>query len=274
MTTLRRVMSFAAVCLLVLSVSPCAYAQQNLFNVPSGIITKPGELFFQEQFNFAVPGGTSNSTFDVGVGNGWEVGVNMLGVSLYDNSGPPSPGPNQVSPDFLFNLQKGFEANEYWDVGIGGQFGFNPDRHANGTKFLNYTWLINEFHVPEHEKFGKWYFGGYYANLPYSGPGETGGFLLGSEIPVIEDKLSFQWDWTTGRNNLGVAVIGGVYTFESSWQLSLGAQVPSPGTQNPYGVVIEFTCPGAKLPLRGRRGSGGGRARQGRALGMPHMGLW
>ncbi len=31
--------------------SSIASAQQNLFNVPSGIITPKGELFFQQQFN-------------------------------------------------------------------------------------------------------------------------------------------------------------------------------------------------------------------------------
>ncbi len=271
MSRARRFMVFAAAFWLFIAAARCAHAQQNLFNVPSGDITHPGELFFQEQFNFARPAGSSNTTFDYGLGNGWEVGVNVLDVLFYqDGAGPAPTGPQQVNPDMLFNLQKGFEVNDSWKVGLGGQFGFNPARQPGDIKFLNYSWVINEFDFPEHEEFGKWYAGGYYSNLPYRGPGETVGLLLGSEIPIIEDRISFQWDWTTGRNDIGVAVIGGVYTFESGWQLSLGGQLPSPGTQNPYGVVIEFTCPGAKLPLRGSHSSG----RQGRGFGLPRMGLW
>ena len=48
-----------------------ASAQQNLFNVPSGIITPEGELFFQQQFNLGKLSGTSNTSTAIGLGNGW-----------------------------------------------------------------------------------------------------------------------------------------------------------------------------------------------------------
>ena len=253
MDIVRKCLAFGAAFLLGILISSQAQAQQNLFNVPSGEITSPGEIFFQEQFNFARPAGSSNTTFDFGLGNGWEVGVNMLDVLFYQDDGGAIPiGPQQVNPDLLLNLQKGFEVNDSWKVGIGGQFGFNPDPHPGDIRFLNYSWIINEFDFPEHQEYGKWYAGTYYANSPYVGPGDSMGLLLGTEIPIIEDRLSFQSDWTTGQNDIGVVVIGGVYTFECKWQLSLGAQLPSPGTQNPYGVVIEITHPGAKTPKSGR----------------------
>lgn len=226
-------------------------AQQNLFNVPSGQITKRGELFFQQQFNFAGGVGTSNTTVDVGVGRGWEVGFNFLDLQMYQprDSGA-SIGPQQVNPDLLVNLQKGFEVADFWNVGVGTQIGGNPSRRTRDTRFLNFTWVINQFEVPEREEFGKWYVGAYSANKAYAGPGDSVGFLLGAEVPIVRDKLSFQFDWVGGRNDLGVAVVGGVYTFPSGWQLSLGAQLPAPRSDNPYGVVLEFTYPG--FPLRGR----------------------
>lgn len=230
-------------------------AQQNLFNVPNGQITKPGEMFFQQQFNFTRPNGTSNTTFDFGLGNGWEVGFNFLDLELYrPTSDPADTGRQQVNPDVLFNVQKGFEVTEFCDLSMGGQFGWNPSIRHQERRFLNYSWVINQFKVPDREELGKWYLGLYSANLAYAGPGDRVGILMGGEIPIIKDRLSFQFDWTGGRNDLGVAVIGGVYTFSSGWQLSVGAQVPVPRSRNDYGLVMELTCPGFELSrLRPRR---------------------
>ena len=108
--------------------APRASAQQNLFNVPNGKITNMGEMFFQEQFNFSRPVGSSNTTFDFGLGKDFELGFNILDVNFYER-GVPSSGPSQVNPDLLLNGQKGFElVDEVWQIGIGTQMGFNPAR--------------------------------------------------------------------------------------------------------------------------------------------------
>ena len=67
-----------------------ASAQQNLFNVPSGKITNLGELFFQQQFNITRPVGSSNSTFDFGLGHNFELGFNILDVNLYERGSSDS----------------------------------------------------------------------------------------------------------------------------------------------------------------------------------------
>ena len=51
----------------------------------------------------------------------------------------------------------------------------------------------------------------------------------------------------SGNNDLSVIVIGGVYTFKSGWQLSLGTQMPTPRSNNEFGLVMEFTYPGFKF---------------------------
>ena len=76
--------------------------------------------------------------------------------------------------------------------------------------------------------------------------------MIGGEVPIVKDKLSFQFDALLGDNDLSVAVIGGVYTFANRWQLSLGAQVPIVGSGNTQGLVIEFTYPGMNLFKRHR----------------------
>lgn len=63
------------------------------------------------------------------------------------------------------------------------------------------------------------------------------GAMAGAEVPIVENKLSFQGDVLLGYNDLSVAVLGGVYTFANHWQLSLGYQVPMPTSGNRHGLV-------------------------------------
>jgi hypothetical protein len=58
------------------------WGQQNLFNVPSGQITEYDSLFFQQQFNFSKKSGQNNSTFDCGIGNGFEIAGSLLEVLI------------------------------------------------------------------------------------------------------------------------------------------------------------------------------------------------
>ena len=78
-------------------------------------------------------------------------------------------------------------------------------------------------------------------------PGNAVGFLLGAEIPVMPERLSVQADWIGGYNEISVIVLGGVMTFRKGWQLSLGVQIPAPGSPNPRGSVIEYTLPGVPV---------------------------
>lgn len=232
--------------------APSARAQQNLFNVPNGQITGLGDVFFQQQFNFARPAGTSNSTFDFGLGRGFEIGFNALDFNMYERLGPPAPGERrQVNPDLLVNAQKGFELiDEVWSLGIGTQAGVNPARQSRQVRFQNFTWGVSELTLTEGGL--KAYVGAYYANTAYAGPGARGGFMLGTEVPIIKDKVHFQADFISGRRDISVGVVGAVFFLPNKWQLSLGAQLPAPRSGNPYGAVIELTLPGYPLFARNR----------------------
>lgn len=225
--------------------SPRAAAQQNLFNVPNGKITNLGEMFFQEQFNFSRPAGSSNSTFDFGLGRDFELGFNVLDMNFYEHGDPPD-GRHQVNPDLLLNAQKGFELTEdEWHLGIGSQMGINPAKRSRDVRYQALAWAINEFKLPEDR--GSFYAGAFYANVAYAGPGDRFGALFGTEIPIIKDKLHFQADWITGNRDISVIVVGGVILFPNTWQLSLGAQLPAPRSHNPHGFVMELTHPGIEL---------------------------
>ncbi|MEI8100278.1 MAG: hypothetical protein WCH09_01815, partial [Bacteroidota bacterium] len=55
--------------------------QQSYFNVPSSDKTKVNTWFFQQQTNFSAGEFTSNYTFDYGINDKWEGGINVLQVN-------------------------------------------------------------------------------------------------------------------------------------------------------------------------------------------------
>jgi hypothetical protein len=170
-------------------------------------------------------------------------------LNLYEIGSSDPFARHQVNPDLLLNAQKEFNLiEERWNFSIGTQMGLNPARYSRDVRYQAFTWAINEVVLPEDR--AKLYAGIYYANLAYAGPGGNIGGLFGVEIPVIKDKFHFQADYITGRSDISVGVIGGVFMLPYHTQLSIGAQVPAFRSHNPYGVVIEFTVPG--FPLRRR----------------------
>ena len=226
--------------------SPQASAQQNLFNVPSGKITNLGEMFFQEQFNFTRPVGSSNTTIDFGLGHNFELGLNVLDVNFYERGAMATLGQRQVNPDLLLNGQKSFELiDEVWSLGIGSQMGFNPARQSRDVRYQAFAWAINEFKLPDER--GSIYAGAYYANVAYGGPGDRFGAMFGAEIPIIKDRFHFQADYISGNRDISVAVIGGVIFLPGKWQLSIGAQVPAFRSHSPSGLVLELTHPGLQF---------------------------
>ncbi len=67
--------------------------------------------------------------------------------------------------------------------------------------------------------------------------------MVGLEYPFWREDLSFVADFISGTNSASVAVIGAQWTIseKKGWQISLGAQLPSPSSGNDYGAVFELT---------------------------------
>lgn len=208
-----------------------ALGQQNLFNVPSSDITEKGQWFFQEQLNLN-SSGVSNTTFDYGLGNNWEVGVNFLGLDLYHGSG------GVIDPEPLLNLQKRFDINDSWGLGIGTQLGAMAPVHRHETRFSTFNYVNNQYRLGH---LGKVFGGAYFANDAYTGSRSQAGFMAGLEIPIWEDKFHFQADYIHGNTPIGVSVIGFVIFLPHRWNMSIGAQVPSIHSHNECGLVLEFT---------------------------------
>jgi hypothetical protein len=218
---------------LFIGVFPCVgTAQQNLFNVPSSEITKKNKFFFQQQFNIGALAGNSNTTIDYGLGDNIEVGINLFNLDLYPTNS------SIHNPHFLVNFQKAFELTKNYKISLGTQTGFTPPIYHQDIAIPSFSYLNNAIDL---DRWGKYYLGAYYANLAYAGPGDSFGVMAGAEIPLIEDKVHLMGDLMTGKNDIGVAVVGLVFYLPSDWQLSFGAQLPAPGSNNDYGMVFEIT---------------------------------
>lgn len=212
--------------------SYCCFSQQNLFNVPSAEITKQKQVFVQQQFNF-LSTTTSNTTIDYGLGNNWEIGINLFNLDMY------SLQDQWNNPLFLLNFQKAFEVTSLWKIGIGSQSGLTLPIHDSKSQLASFNYVNNAFDLGG---WGKYYLGVYYANQGYAGDGTNVNLMAGIELPTPIDTVFIMADYIGGRNALNAAVIGVVWKATAQWQLSLGGLIATPesaGSEN--GVVLEIT---------------------------------
>lgn len=215
----------------VISPIKICFAQQSLFNVPSSDITKTGKFFFQEQINLGKMSGISNTTIDYGLENELEIGFNIFNVDLY-------PTNEMKNPYVLANFQKGFTINEHYKIGVGTQTGITPPIHNEEIGIPSFSFFNNQLDLGE---YGHYNLGAYHANHAYAGEGDSFGMMAGIEYPLLEKQFHLMGDILTGNNDLSVAVLGFVIFLPQNWQLSFGAQLPAPTSDNDYGAVIEFT---------------------------------
>jgi hypothetical protein len=228
----------AVAALLAWAAGPAA-AQQNLFNVVSSEITPQGKVFFQQQFNQSLDL-ESNTTLAYGLGNGWEVGFNFFDVPLSRPRGVrenPLTGEPNLIPAYLGTAQKAWELSDTFLTSVGTQLGGGFERGPSKAprNFTYWNWVYQE---PDHGP--RVIVGTYYSHLLYNNSDHFG-MQLGVDVPVVPKKVHFVADYISGTDALSVGVVGGVIYLPRGWQVSLGAQLPSPGSRNDYGFVLELT---------------------------------
>ena len=218
-------------------------AQQNLFNVPSGDITKKAQVFFQHQVN-ANDIFQNNSTLSVGIGHGAEMGINLYGFDLQHRASKWEIVNNlnnyeqPLNPQLLFNAQKEFEINSRFHFTFGTQTGASLTQRQKNTQFINFNYS-NLIYVSKNEKI-KWINGLYFGNKTYLGLGNNIGYMGGIEYSV-NHRLKLSADAIVGNNASSVAVIGPCYFFTKHFALSGGWQIPFKGSNNSQACVMEFT---------------------------------
>lgn len=224
--------------LALLLLSPLtALAQQSLFNVPSTQETVPGRLFGQVQVGAGAEGGEVNTTLELGLFPWLEVGFNLFHMQLYRVEPLHSTAPATSSTALNANL---YFAPTPWlgiEFGVQGGVGFIPDTIL--LEPVLYGWATARFEAPG--RWGSYVVGAYAGSRGALGKGPPAGGLFGFEVPLWEHLLHAQGDWVIGLNDVSVAVLGLVVFIGKNFQLSAGAQLPSPGSGNAFGGVLELT---------------------------------
>lgn len=231
-------------------VSTSAVAQQSLFNVPSTQETLPGRLFGQVQVTGTSHGGEVNTTLELGLFRWLEVGVNLFRMPLYRLTEVDPGAPAQSST--LLNANVYVDPLEWlaFEAGLQGGLGFVPS--TTRLEPVLFGWVTARFEAPG--RFGSYVVGVYSGSRGALGRGPPVGGLLGLEVPLLEHHLHAMADWVLGFNDISVAVVGLVVFIGQSFQVSAGAQLPSPGSGNAFGGVLELTY--VPVPLQPGEGLG------------------
>ena len=227
--------------LLFICISFTLCAQQNFINVPSSEATSKHKLFFQQQVNFN-EFIQSNTTLDFGLGKGFEIGANILGLNFSEkNKSFIQNDTNDIDPYnplVMLNGLKQFELNENLSISTGTQIGLNfrDDKRTTEASLIFGNLLFKNLLI----KNSSLVIGGYYNSLHYGGRnGNRIGAWIGSEIQIVQ-KLHVVAESVLGNNALSYTSIGLIYYPKKRIPITLGIQIPNTKS-NAYSIVFELT---------------------------------
>lgn len=216
------------------------FSQQNFINVPSAEVTKKNKLFFQQQINFSQLI-QSNSTLDYGLGNGFEVGINILGLNFDTNNksflNNDTIENDPYNPLVMINGLKYFTLSEKVGMAFGTQLGLN---YTDGKRTTRASLVYGNVQLKDLlGKESNLVVGGYFNSRHYGGRGNRIGAWLGAEVPLV-NKLHFMAESVLGYNAISYTSIGIIYYPKRHLPLTFGFQIPNT-KNNSYSFVFELT---------------------------------
>jgi hypothetical protein len=217
-----------------------AFSQQNLFNIPSGILTPKGKFFYQNQtnlypgsWNANKPGIEVKNHFVMGLPYQSEIGLNVInsgfkmngrGIEYQDNDykarGPLSSivlltGQKQVYQ----NLDRTFNAN------IGFQAGSNLFSERYNLHLAGMVYALGVWHDgPLHSIITG---GVSVGNMALLGKGVVTNALVGFEVPIVKKRFYIMGDAIIGNNPVSMSVLGIMVQPGKQIQLCAGLGAPS-----------------------------------------------
>lgn len=217
------------------------YSQQNFINVPSSEATAEHKLFFQQQVNFNELI-QANTTLDFGLGKGFEIGANVLGLNFSDKNRSfiqnDTNDKDPFNPLLMLNGLKQIELSNNISISTGAQVGLNfrDDKRTNEAGLAYSNLLIKNLLI----KKSSLVVGAYYNSLHYGGKnGNRIGAWIGSEIPLVE-KLHIVAESVIGNNAISYTSFGLIYYPKKRIPITLGIQIPNT-KNNAYSIVFELT---------------------------------
>ncbi len=159
----------------------------------------------------------------------WDFSLSLINTQIL--------GPNkQFQGDSFFNVSKTFNVNDDLSIVAGTQNGLAMV-NLEPQLWYDFTYLDNRYDVTP------WLLmhgGPYLANAALTGTIRQIGFITGTEITIIQDKLSLQLDYVSGHHSLSGATVNMLLNITSRFQMYMGVSVPERDSGNEFAGIVGF----------------------------------
>lgn len=191
-------------------------------NVPEGYWTANIET------NIYLDRAFENITLGYSADNGWDFSLSLVNVQVLGAN-------KQFQGNTFFNLAKIFTFDSF-AISIGSQNGVAMV-NTQPQLWYNFNYVDNRYSVsPELAVHA----GVYLANAALTGTSRQVGFIAGTEIVLIHDKVALQMDYVSGHHSLSGATINMMFNLSESYQLYFGIYVPEQNSGNDFSGTVGF----------------------------------
>ncbi len=221
-----------------------SFAQQNLFNIPSGDITPQKKLFYQHQLNFYENNFDTKSHLVYGIGKNFDIGVNFIfkknrinPIKMYKNDNNSF---GSLNPLLVSTVQKKIQLyKNKLQINLGTVLGLNLTNNIGKIQFANFNYGLLVYNINAKSRIVG---GTYYSNKNYTGI-QNNKFeaLVGYEINLYK-KFYLMGDWVGGNNDIGEVVVGAMYIANKRIQFCSGVLLPN--NFHTTGLVLELNILG------------------------------
>ena len=217
-------------------------AQQTLFSVPTGEITKDGKLYFQD--DLTVTDQTQiNYTLSYGLGGFMEFGVNIWDLTLKLVEGRRfitiDPATPEQNLKLLANSQMGVELADWFKLSLGTRTGAAAADQLRKFTLATFSYATTQTQIQALRT--KIILGGYYANQAYKGEGTDAGIMAGLQIALLPRELFLQADFLSGNSAISNITAGFGLVLSRHWNVAAGVQLPVPGSGNTPGASFQIS---------------------------------
>ena len=161
--------------------------------------------------------------------NGWSGSLSVLNTQFTGAN-------NHFMGNTFANIAKEFDLNETFALTVGSMNGVALVNNSR-QQWFNYNYLDAQYQItPAFMLHG----GTYFANKPLTGTSSQVGYLLGSEITFIKDRLALQIDYTSGQQSLSGTAVHLLLDITPVYQVYMGVFVPDPQSGYEYTGIVGF----------------------------------
>jgi hypothetical protein len=218
-------------------------AQATFYQVPTGDIAKPADVYFQQQSTLSDRLDLSLQGM-VGLGSNFDAGMSVYNFDFVRRGGAIHVEANHsdrgdpFGPLVLGTVQKRFDTSLDFAVVLGGQAGPNVGPVADiRMSARGYANVVVEWGENRRCSAGAYLTNGIFVG----GRALQVGPWLGCDIEVLEDLLEIQADWDFGNHANGAATFGPQLRVTKQVGVALGLRVPNPWADNAkWGGVLQI----------------------------------